>query len=312
LEYKKGDNQTSVDVTKAEHWEQILQQEEDYIKNLVENIAKLKPNLVVTEKGISDLAQHYFVKHGITALRRAKSTDTNRLARACGATIVNQPELLRESDVGTRALLFEIKKIGDEYYSFITCEKPKACTILLRGTAKDTLNEIERNLHDALAVARNIIIEPLLLPGGGAAEMSVSAKLMEKSKSIPGIAQYPYAALALALEVIPRTLIQNCGANVVRTLTQLRAKHAGGKNVTFGVDGETGVIRDMREINLLESYSVKIQTLKTAVEAACMLLRVDQVVSGLSKKGSGGGDGGAVAAAPNEDAPPPGMMGAME
>jgi T-complex protein 1 subunit gamma len=309
LEYKKGDNQTSIDVTKAEHWEQILQQEEDYIKRLVENIAKLKPTLVCTEKGISDLAQHYFVKYGITALRRLKKTDNDRLARASGATIVNQPELLRESDVGTRALLFEVKKIGDEYYSYITCDKPKACTILLRGTSKDTLNEVERNLHDALAVARNIIIEPMLLPGGGATEMAVATKLLEKSKSIPGVAQYPYQSLAISLEVIPRTLIQNCGANVMRTITQLRAKHAGGKNQTFGVDGETGAIRDVREFNLLESYSVKVQTLKTAVEAACMLLRVDQIVSGLSKKGQGQ-DGGAVA--PHEgagDEPPPGMMG---
>lgn len=307
LEYKKGDNQTAIDVTKGEQWEQILQQEEDYIKNLVEHIAKLKPNLVCTEKGISDLAQHYFVKHGITALRRLKKTDNDRLARASGATVVNQPELLKESDVGTRALLFEVKKIGDEYYSFITCDKPKACTILLRGTAKDTLNEIERNLHDALAVAKNIITEPLLLPGGGASEMSVAAKLLEKSKSIPGVAQYPYAALAIALEVIPRTLIQNCGTNVVRTLTELRAKHASGKGAFYGVNGNTGKIIDMREINLLESYSVKVQTLKTAVEAACMLLRVDQIVSGLSQKGQGGGPAGPHEG--NDDQPPPGMMG---
>ena len=311
LEYKKGDNQTSIDITKSEQWEQVLQQEEDYIKNLVDSIAKLKPDLVCTEKGISDLAQHYFVKHGITALRRLKKTDNDRLARASGATVVNQPELLRESDVGTKALLFEVKKIGDEYYSFITCDKPKACTILLRGTAKDTLNEIERNLHDALAVAKNIIVEPMLLPGGGATEMAVATKLMETSKSIPGVAQYPYAALALALEVIPRTLIQNCGANVVRTLTQLRAKHAQGKNTFTGVNGETGAIVDMREFNLLESYSVKIQTLKTAVEAACMLLRVDQIVSGLSQKGQGGQGGGAPHE-PSGDEPPPGMMGGME
>lgn len=309
LEYKKGDNQTSIDVSKAEQWEQVLQQEEDYIKNLVECIAKVKPHLVCTEKGISDLAQHYFVKHGITALRRLKKTDNDRLARASGATVVNQPELLKESDVGTRANLFEVKKIGDEYYSFITCDKPKACTILLRGTAKDTLNEIERNLHDALAVAKNIIVEPLLLPGGGAAEMAVATKLMETSKSIPGVAQYPYAALALALEVIPRTLIQNCGANVVRTLTQLRAKHAQGKNTNVGVNGETGEIIDMRDIHLLESYSVKIQTLKTAVEAACMLLRVDQIVSGLSQKGQGGPAG---PHEPSGDEAPAGMPGMME
>lgn len=306
LEYKKGDNQTNIEVTKAGQWERILQQEEDYIKNLVENIAKFKPNLVCTEKGISDLAQHYFVKHGITALRRLKKTDNDRLARSCGATVVNQPEQLKESDVGTRGILFEVKKIGDEYFSFITCENPKACTILLRGAGKDTLSEIERNLADALSSARNIILEPLLLPGGGATEMSVSSKLMEKCKSIPGVEQYPYSQIAIALEVIPRTLLQNCGANVVRLLTALRAKHANGEGQYWGIDGNIGTICDVRLLNLLESYSVKVQTIKTAIEAACMLLRVDQIVSGLSNK-QNNGSGQAGPNEPSGDEVPPGM-----
>lgn len=168
------------------------------------------------------MAQHYLVKAGITCLRRLKKSDNDRLARACGATIVNRPEELKESDVGTRATLFEVKKIGDEYYTFIECEGSKACTILLRGATKEVLNEIERNLQDALAVARNIYLEPLLLPGGGATEMAVATKLTEKAKSIAGVEQYPYQSVALAMEVIPRTLIQNCGTNVVKTITALR------------------------------------------------------------------------------------------
>lgn len=286
FEYKKGDNQTNIDITKPEHWEQILKKEEEYVKNLVDQVAKFKPDIVVTEKGISDLAQHYFVKYGITALRRLKKTDSDRLSRASGATVVHRPSELRDSDVGTRAKLFEVRKIGDEYFSYIICENAKACTIVLRGGGKDLLNEIERNLHDALFVARNVVLEPLLLPGGGATEMAVATMLMEKSKSIPGIEQYAYNSVAIAMEVIPRTLIQNCGSNVIKTLTQLRAKHASGEGTTWGVDGEKGVVRDMKEMNLLESYSVKIQTMKTAIEAACMLLRVDEVLSGLTKKES--------------------------
>jgi len=170
------------------------------------------------------LAQHYLVKAGITCLRRLKKTDNDRLARACGATIINRPEELKDADVGTRATLFEIKKIGDDYYTFIECEQSKACTIVLRGATKDVLNEIDRNLQDALAVARNIFMDPILLPGGGATEMALATHLTAKAKAIAGVEQYPYQAVALALEVIPRTLIQNCGANVVKTITALRVR----------------------------------------------------------------------------------------
>jgi T-complex protein 1 subunit gamma len=122
--------------------------EEEYIKNLCAQILKFKPDLVVTEKGLSDLAIHYLSKAGVSAIRRLRKTDNNRIAKACGAVIVNRPEELQESDVGTRAGLFEVKKIGDEFFSFIIdCQDPKACTVLLRGASKDVLNEVERNLQ---------------------------------------------------------------------------------------------------------------------------------------------------------------------
>lgn len=125
----------------------LLRMEEEYIEQLCIQIIKFKPDLVITEKGLSDLASHYLSKAGISAIRRLRKTDNNRIARACGATIVNRPEELHESDVGTRCGLFEVKKIGDEYFSFIVdCKEPKACTVLLRGPSKDLLNEVERNL----------------------------------------------------------------------------------------------------------------------------------------------------------------------
>ena len=196
---------------------------------------------------------------------------------------------LKESDVGTGAGVFYVDKIGDEYYTFIVgCKEPKACTLLLRGASKDVLNEIERNLQDAMNVARNVVFDPRLLPGGGATEMAVAVALTERAKSIDGIQQWPYRGVAEALEVIPRTLIQNCGAPVVRVLTQLRAKHASGPgNTSWGVDGEKGVIVDMKELGVWEPLAVKVQTFKTAVEAACLLLRVDDILSGLSNKKDG-------------------------
>ena len=184
LEYKKGENQTSVELSKEEDFAALLKAEEDWIKQVCDTIAGFKPDLVITEKGLSDLAAHYLNKSGISAIRRLRKTDNNRIARACGATIVNRPDEIRESDIGTGAGLFEVVKIGDEFYTFIVdCENPKACSIILRGASKDVLNEVERNLHDALGVARNIMLDPRLVPGGGAVEMAISRGLIENANS---------------------------------------------------------------------------------------------------------------------------------
>merc|ERR1712242_234085 len=260
------------------------------------------------KKGVSDLAQHFFNKAGITAIRRLRKSDNLRVARACGATIVNRTDEITESDIGTGCGLFEIRKIGDEYFTFMEkCKDPKACTILLRGASKDILNEVERNLQDALHVARNIHLNPQLVYGGGAAEMEVAHLLGQKVKSLNGVIQWPYKAVASALEVIPRTLAQNCGANTIRTLTALRAKHAqeGEKNVNWGINGETGTLADMSELGIWEPLSVKLQVYKTAIETAILLLRIDDIVSGSKKRGDVGGQGPAV----DHGAPmDPGMM----
>lgn len=284
LEYKKGESMTNTALSGEEDFEELLRLEDEWIKQTCDDIIKFKPDLVITEKGLSDLAQYYLVKNGISALRRIRKTDNNRVARATGATIVHRPSEIKESDIGTCGL-FEVRKIGDEYFSFIEqCKDPKACSILLRGGSKDVLNEIERNLHDALAVVRNIFLEPSYICGGGATEMALSQRLMEKSKSIEGLEKLPYQAVAAALEIIPKTLADNCGARTIRVITELRAKHAGGANKTWGINGMTGELADMTELKIFEPASVKTQTIKTAIESACMLLRIDDIVSGITKK----------------------------
>jgi len=286
LEYKKGESQTSLEFTKETDFSRVLELEEEYIKSICEDIIKFKPDLIITEKGISDLAQHYLVKAGISAIRRIRKSDNNRVARACGATVVSRTDEIREEDIGTGAGLFEIRKIGEEYYAFIEqCKNPKACTIILRGASKDVLNEVERNFQDAMNVARNVMLDPYLVPGGGAGEMEIARLLEEKAKTITGIHQWPFRALARAFEVIPRTLIQNCGANVIRTLTALRAKHSTEGNVSWGVNGDSGDIVDMKQLGIWEPLAVKQQTYKTAIETAILLLRIDDIVSG-SKKAS--------------------------
>jgi len=285
LEFKKGESQTNIEVMEKADWNQILQMEEDFVEELCKSIIAVKPTLVCTEKGVSDLAQHYLGKAGISVLRRLRKTDNDRVARASGATIVNEPSMLKESDVGTGCGLFEVRKIGDEYFSYIVqCKDPKACTLVLRGASKDVLNEIERNLMDAMNVVRNIVVHPEVLPGGGAIEMEVAQELNERAKVIEGVGQWPYRAVAAALEIIPRTLIENCGGNSIRLLTALRAKHAEEKNETWGIDGNTGEIADMRELGIWDPWLVKSQTIKTAVESAIMLLRIDDIVSGMSGK----------------------------
>ncbi|THG98886.1 hypothetical protein EW026_g3360 [Hermanssonia centrifuga] len=299
LEYKKGESQTNIEISKEADWSRIQELEEEQVKTMVDKILEFKPDIVITEKGVSDYAQHFLYKANVSALRRVRKSDNNRIARAVGATIVNRLEDLRETDIGTGCGLFNIEKIGDEYFTFLTeCDTPKACTILLRGPSKDILNEIDRNLADAMSVARNVFFNPILAPGGGATEMAISVGLHAKARSIQGVEVWPFRAVADAMEIIPRTLVQNAGGNAMRVLTELRAKHANGEH-SWGINGETGKMADMKEYGLYESASVKIQTFKTAIEAARVLLRVDDVVQATRKDKEQGGGGGP---------PPPEMM----
>jgi len=290
LEYKKGESQTNIELLTEQDYTRILQLEEEYIEQMCADIIRHKPDLVITEKGCSDFAQHYLVRANISVIRRLRKTDCLRVARACGATTVNRTDEIKEEDLGTGAGLFEVKLLGEEYFTFITrCKNPKACTILLRGASKDVLSEVERNLQDAMNVARNVALDQKLVPGGGAIEMTLSHFLMEKSRSMTTVHQWPYRALAQALEVIPRTLTQNCGANIIRTMTKLRAEHATDPDNkwTLGVDGDTGSIVDMNKFGVWEPMSVKAQVYKTAVETAILLLRIDDIVSGTKKQGGG-------------------------
>lgn len=284
LEYKKAESATNMNMTTETDMGDALQQEINEIATLCQEIMKHNPDVVVTEKGVSDLAQHFLMKQNISIIRRSRKTDNNRIARVTGATIVSRPEEICEEDIGKDCGLFEITKIGDEYFTyFLECKNPSACTILLRGGSKDSLNEMERNLQDALGVCRNLFADPTLVAGGGAVEMELSARLQEKSKTVAGLGQQPYKAVALALESIPRTLIQNCGGDVIRRLTELRAKHNGEDGKFWGIDGETGQVVDMREKCIWDPILVKSQVIKTALESSCMLLRIDDIVSGIKR-----------------------------
>ncbi|EAY00024.1 chaperonin subunit gamma CCTgamma, putative [Trichomonas vaginalis G3] len=290
LEYRKGESITTIEITGENDYANILAEEEQQVRQMCEAVIATGANLVVVEKGISDLACHYLAEAGITALRRFQQVQLDRIAACTGATIVTRPSEATEADLGTKCGVFDCRKIGDEFWSFFDeCENPKACTMVLRGPSKDVLLEMFRIMDDALKVARNLMSEPSLLPGGGATEISVSTALRENCKKLDGIEQMSYETAALALEVIPRTLIQNCGAPTMKVLTQLKSIHAADPSkASMGIDGMTGKIADMAEKGIWDTFSVKAQAYKTAFECAISLLRVDDIVSGIIARDENG------------------------
>jgi len=290
LEYRKGESITNIEITGENDYAAVLAKEEEQVRNLCNAVIATGCNVVCAEKGISDLALHYLSEAHISALRRFKKVELDRIAAAVGATVVTDPREATEADLGTKCGLFECRKIGDDYWSFFdNCTDPKACTMLLRGPTKDVLLEMFRILDDALKVAKNLLKEPALLPGGGATEISVSAFLKKESAKLESVEQMAYAAAATAFEVIPRTLIQNCGASTMKILTELRSIHAADPSkYNMGIDGMTGKITDMAELGIWDSITVKSQAYKTAFECAISLLRVDDIVSGIVARDENG------------------------
>jgi T-complex protein 1 subunit gamma len=286
LEYRKGESITNIEITGDNDYADVLAEEETQVRDLCEAVIATGCDIVCCEKGVSDLALHYLSEAGITALRRFQKVQLDRIAAATGANIITNPREFQESDMGRKCGLYECRKYGDEWWSFFdNCDEPKACTMLLRGPTKDVLLEMFRIMDDALKVAKNLLREPALVPGGGAAEVGVSAYLRKRGSELDSVEQIAYLAAAVAFEVIPRTLIQNCGQSPMRVLTELRSIHsANPEKTSMGINGMTGAITDMDELGVWDSLAVKEQAYKTAFECAISLLRVDDIVSGLVRR----------------------------
>lgn len=302
LEYRKGESNTNLEVVRDGDWNAFLQLEEQQIKEVCDKIIAFRPEVVVCEKGVSDLAQHYLLKANVSVIRRLKKTDNNRIARATGAVIVNQVEDIRESDIGTRCGLFEVRLVANDYFAFFDqCREPKACSVILRGPSKDVINEIERNLHDAMSVARNLLLNPSLVPGGGAIEAKISVELEKQAATMGTIEKYAFKALSQAFEVIPRILLQNAGAEPISLLVDLKARiqQTGQLWAVDGLKGE--LVQVEKTTSVWEATAVKVQTFKSAIEAACMILRVDDILSGLKKAAAPSGPIVQDDDAPNDD-----------
>jgi len=279
LEVEKPEITAKINITSPEMIKAFLDEEAKMLKELVDKIAEVGANVVVCQKGIDEVAQHFLAKKGILAVRRVKRSDLEKLERASGGKIVSSVRDLKPEDLGY-AELVEERKIGNDKMVFIEgCKNPKAVTILVRGASDMVLDEIERSLKDALNVLRNVMKSPYITAGGGAVEIEVAMKLREYAAKIGGKEQLAIEAFANSLEEIPMILAGSCGKDPLEVLMELRKLHAEGKR-NAGIDVISGeVVEDMTERNVIEPLLVKESMIKTAAEAALTIMKIDDIIA---------------------------------
>ncbi len=283
LELEKTEITAKINITSPEQMKAFLDEETEMLKELVEKVAQSGANVVVVQKGIDDVAQHYLAKKGILAVRRAKRSDVEALAKASGARIVTSVDDLTSNDLGFAALVEE-RRVGKDKMVFVEgCKNPRAVTILVRGGSDRMVDEAERSLHDAKCVVRNIMQDPYLVYGGGSPEEEVATRLREYGRSLSGREQLAVLKFAEAMEEIPLTLAENSGLDPVDILVEIRAAHAKGQK-SYGVDVMSGKVNDMTGSNVFEPASVKKQAIKSATEAAITLLKIDDIIAASAPK----------------------------
>ena len=297
FEIEKTEFDAKLNINDPSMMKKFLDEETRMLKEMADKVVAIGANVLVCQKGMDDIAQHYLAKAGVLAVRRAKESDLTKLAKATGARIANNFDDLSTKDLG-HADLVEERKVEQDKWVFIEgCKNPKAVTILIRGGTQRIVDEADRSMHDALMVSKDVVEKPAIVAGGGAPEAEVAALVMKWTEKLNGREQLAAQKFAEALETIPICLATNAGLDPIDTMTELRAKHAeGGK--WFGVEAKEGKVKDMYKENVLEPLSVKEQIVKSATEAACMILRIDDVIAAGKSKGPSG--------------PPPGGMGGGE
>ncbi|NVM03187.1 MAG: thermosome subunit [Candidatus Helarchaeota archaeon] len=254
-------------------------EEEEILEHYVQKIKEANANVVFSKKGINDISQHYLLSNNIIGIRRIKKKELEKLAKATGARMVSNIEDLSKDDIG-QANLVEEKLVGNKKMIFISgCKDPKAVSILLRGGVDNLIDEAERALNDALCVIRDIIYENKVVIGGGAIEVEIAKLLRAYASSIGDKEQLTIEILADSIEMIPKILAQNAGFDLIDKILKLRAIHSQENNKYYGINVFNGKIEDMKENGVIEPFSVKMQEIKSAVEAASMILRIDDVVA---------------------------------
>jgi thermosome len=305
LEIKKTEVDARIQIQDPTQLQAFLDEEEGMLKKMVEKVKKSGANVLVCQKGIDDMAQHFLAKHGIYSVRRAKKSDMEKLSKATGAKIVANLDDLSAKDLGIAGNVEE-RKIGEDKMTFITdCKNPKAVSILIRGSTEHVVDELERGMHDALFVVKVALEDGKMTPGGGAAATSIAMTLREYATSVGGREQMAIEAFANAVEIVPKTLAENAGLDPIDMMIEMRRMHKKGTKFA-GIDVLNGKVSDMIKLNVIEPLRVSVQEIQASSEAATMILRIDDVIA--SK--SGGVPGGA----PPGGMPPGGMggMGGMD
>jgi len=286
LEIEKTEFDAKLNVTSPDQMQKFLNEEERMLKSMVDSVVDSGANVVLCQKGIDDIAQHYLAKEGIIAVRRIKESDMAKLAKATGANLVTNTDELSKDDIGYADLIEERNVETDKWVFIEGCKNPKSITILIRGGSQRVVDEAERSIHDALMVVKDTVEYPYVVVGGGAPEVVVSKKLREWSSSLASRRQLAVEKYADSLESIPLTLAENTGMSLVDTQAELRAKSQTSGKPRFGVDVFKGQIVDLSSRDIYEPLSVKNQIINSGTEAACMILRIDDIISASAPKGS--------------------------
>lgn len=288
LEIKNPETDTKIQISTPDQMEAFLMQEEKIIKKMVDSVIKSGANVVICQKGIDDLAQHYLAKAGIYACRRAKKSDLDKLARATGGTVITKLDELDAKDLGFSGIVEEIK-IGDEQMTYVReCKNPKAVTLLVRGGTQHVVDEAERAVKDAIGDVNASLRVGKVVGGAGAPEVELARNLRLFANQLSGREQLAVLAFADSVEIIPRTLAENAGLDPIDILTELKSQH--DKNIKFaGIDVFTGKVIDSYKTGVIEPLKIKTQAIKSASEVAELILRIDDVIAGGPKESPGAG-----------------------
>jgi thermosome len=304
LEVKKTEVDARIQIQDPTQLQAFLDEEEGMLKKMVEKIKQSGANVLVCQKGIDDIAQHYLAKENIYCVRRAKKSDLEKLAKATGGKIVANLDGLNSSDLG-KAGYVEEKKIGDDKMTFITnCKNPKAVSIMIRGTTEHVVDELERALHDALSVVKVALEDGKMTSGGGAAATEIAMTLRDYAQTVGGREQMAIEAFAKAIEIVPKTLSENAGLDPIDMMLEVRSQHKKG-NKHAGINVLYGKVDDMIKNKVLEPLRVSLQEIEASSEAAMMILRIDDVIA---SKGGGGMPSPGEGMPPGMGGMPPGMM----
>ena len=291
LEIEKTEMSAEIRINDPTQMQMFLEEENRMLKTMVDKLHTVGANVVICQKGIDDMAQHFLAKHGILSVRRVKESDMTKLAKATGGRITSNLDDISEKDLGTSELVHQKKVESDKWVFVEGCRNPQSVTLLIRGGTQRVVDEVDRSIHDALMVVKDVIERPAIVAGGGAPEALLAAFLKDWSESFDGRQQLAIKKFAEALEIIPLTIAENAGMDPIDTMVTLRAKQSEGKKWS-GINAKDGKVSDMLSLNIVEPVVVKEQIIKAATEAASMILRIDDVIAISGAPGGAGGPPG--------------------